>query len=117
MVIQEFDTNADILYSIDTLLQICVSICLFMLVISQIMIRLACIFKLKQHLFQNFQTKALGIVEYFLGTEIAQSKSKNFISQRKYALYFLEETGMIECRPTTIPMDRNASGGSPPPGW
>uniref|UniRef100_A0A3Q7HNX8 Uncharacterized protein n=1 Tax=Solanum lycopersicum TaxID=4081 RepID=A0A3Q7HNX8_SOLLC len=68
------------------------------------------------HRNENFQTKALDIVEYFLGTEIAQSKSKNFISQRKCALYFLEETGMIECRPTTIPMDRNASGGSPPPG-
>ncbi|PNX57165.1 pentatricopeptide repeat-containing protein mitochondrial-like, partial [Trifolium pratense] len=39
---------------------------------------------LKQHLFQNFQTKDLGPLRYFLGIEVAQSKSGIAISQRKY---------------------------------
>jgi hypothetical protein len=49
---------------------------------------------LKQHLFQHFQTKDLGRLKYFLGIEVAQSKSGIAISQRKYALDILEETGM-----------------------
>jgi len=35
---------------------------------------------LKQHLFQNFQTKDLGPLRYFLGIEVAQSKSGIAIS-------------------------------------
>ena len=31
--------------------------------------------KLKQHLFNHFQTKDLGKLKYFLGIDIAQSKS------------------------------------------
>ncbi|RVW55201.1 Retrovirus-related Pol polyprotein from transposon RE2 [Vitis vinifera] len=49
--------------------------------------------KLKQHLFTNFQTKDLGKLKYFLGIEITQSSSGVVLSQRKYALDILEETG------------------------
>ncbi|RVW14408.1 Retrovirus-related Pol polyprotein from transposon RE2 [Vitis vinifera] len=49
--------------------------------------------KLKQHLFIHFQTKDLGKLKYFLGIEIAQSSSGVVLSQRKYALDILEETG------------------------
>ncbi|WMV34161.1 hypothetical protein MTR67_027546 [Solanum verrucosum] len=42
--------------------------------------------KLKHHIFQHFQTKDLGRLRYFLGIEVAQSKSGIVISQRKYAL-------------------------------
>jgi hypothetical protein len=35
----------------------------------------------KQHLFQNFQTKNLGPLHYFLGIEVAQSKLVIIISQ------------------------------------
>lgn len=35
---------------------------------------------LKQHLFQNFQTKDIGPLRYFLGIEVAQSKSSIVIS-------------------------------------
>ena len=36
--------------------------------------------KLKQHLFNHFQTKDLGKLKYFLGIEIAQSKSSVVMS-------------------------------------
>ena len=63
--------------------------------------------KLKQHLFIHFQTKDLGKLKYFLGIEIAQSSSGVVLSQRKYALDILEETGMLDCKPVDTPMDPN----------
>ncbi|XP_045789477.1 uncharacterized mitochondrial protein AtMg00810-like [Trifolium pratense] len=62
---------------------------------------------LKQHLFQHFQTKDLGRLKYFLGIEVAQSKSGIAISRRKYALDILEETGVLNCKPIDTPMDPN----------
>ncbi|KAJ9689323.1 hypothetical protein PVL29_014817 [Vitis rotundifolia] len=64
--------------------------------------------RLKQHLFNHFQTKNLGKLKYFLGLEIAQSSSGVVMSQRKYALDILEETGMLECKLVDTPMDPNA---------
>ena len=55
--------------------------------------------KLKQHLFNKFQTKYLGKLKYFLGIEIAQFKSGMVVSQRKYILDILEETGILGCKP------------------
>ncbi|RVW25264.1 Retrovirus-related Pol polyprotein from transposon RE2 [Vitis vinifera] len=63
--------------------------------------------KLKQHLFTHFQTKYLGKLKYFLRIEIAQSSSGVVLSQRKYALDILEETGMLDCKPVDTPMDSN----------
>ncbi|RVW93037.1 Retrovirus-related Pol polyprotein from transposon RE1 [Vitis vinifera] len=63
--------------------------------------------RLKQHLFNHFQTKELGKLKYFLGLEIAQSTSGVVMSQRKYALNILEEIGMLECKPVDTPMDPN----------
>ena len=63
--------------------------------------------KLKQHLFTHFQTKDLGKLKYFLGIEIAQSSSGVVLSQRKYALDILEETGMLDCKSVDTPMDPN----------
>ena len=54
--------------------------------------------KLKQHLFNHFQTKYLGKFKYFLGIEIAQSNSNVVMSQRKYVLDILEETDMLDCK-------------------
>lgn len=63
--------------------------------------------QLKGHLFSHFQTKDLGKFEYFLGIEVAQSKDGIIISQRKYALDILKETGMSDCRPIDSLMDLN----------
>ena len=65
------------------------------------------ILKLKQHLFRHFQTKDLGKLKYFLGIKIAQSNSGVVMSQRKYVLDILEETGMLDCKPVDTPMDPN----------
>lgn len=62
---------------------------------------------LKSHLFQHFQTKDLGQLKYFLGIEVAQSKTGIAICQRKYALDILKDTGMQNCKPVDTPMDPN----------
>ena len=64
------------------------------------------IWKLKQHLFSHFQTKDLGKLKYFMGIEIAQSKSGVVMSQRKYVLDILEETSMLY-KPVDTPMNPN----------
>ena len=63
--------------------------------------------RLKQHLFSHFQIKDLGKLKYFLGIEIAQSKSGVVMNRRKYALEILEETGMLDCKPVNTHMDPN----------
>lgn len=59
-----------------------------------------------KHLFHHFQTKNLGLLNYFLGIEVTQSNSV-VVSQRKYVLDILEETGMSDCKPFESPMDPN----------
>ena len=63
--------------------------------------------KLKQHLFSHFQTKDLGKFKYFLGIEVAQSNSRVVISQRKYTMDILTDTGMLDYKPIDTPMDPN----------
>ena len=63
--------------------------------------------KLKQHLFSHFRTKDLRKLKYFMRIEIAQFKSDVVLSQRKYVLDILEETGMLDCKPVDTSMDLN----------
>ena len=42
-----------------------------------------------------------------MGIEITQSNSGVVMSQRKYVLDILEETGMLDCKPVDTPMDPN----------
>ncbi|KAL1291116.1 hypothetical protein AAHE18_20G178400 [Arachis hypogaea] len=63
--------------------------------------------QLKQHLLDHFQTKDMGKLKYFLGIEVAQSNAGICISQRKYALDILEETGMLDSRLVDTTMDPN----------
>ena len=49
---------------------------------------------LKRYLQNSFRTKDLGKLLYFLGIEVAQSKEGISLSQRKYVLDILEETGL-----------------------
>ena len=60
-----------------------------------------------KHLFSHFQTKDLWKLMYFMGIEIAQSKSRVVMNKRKYALEIFEETGMLGCKLVDTSMDSN----------
>jgi len=63
--------------------------------------------QLKEHLSQQFHTKDLGLLKYFLCIEVAQSAYGIIINQRKYSLDILTVTAMLDCRPCDTPMDPN----------
>jgi hypothetical protein len=62
---------------------------------------------LKEKLGKAFEIKDLGLLRYFLGIEIARSSKGIVLSQRKYVLDLLTETGMLGCRPCCSPIDKN----------
>jgi len=62
---------------------------------------------LKENLSKEFEVKDLGQLKYFLGIEIARSPKGIVLSQRKYVLDLLRETGMLGCRPASTPIDPN----------
>jgi hypothetical protein len=63
--------------------------------------------RLHEHLAREFEMKDLGELKYFLGIEVSRSDKGIFLSQRKYALDLLSETGMTTCSPASTPMEEN----------
>jgi Reverse transcriptase (RNA-dependent DNA polymerase) len=61
---------------------------------------------LKKKLGKEFEVKDLGQLRYFLGIEIARGAERIVLSQRKYVLDLLTETGMLGCRPAVAPIDQ-----------
>ena len=59
---------------------------------------------LKSFLHSQFHTKDLGMLKYFLGVEVMQSKHGIFLSQRKYVLDLLSETGKLGVKPYSSAM-------------
>ena len=62
------------------------------------------ILSLKSFLQGQFHTKDLGMLRYFLGVEVMRSKHGIFLSQRKYVLDLLSETGKLGAKPCSSPM-------------
>jgi len=62
---------------------------------------------LKENLGKAFEVKDLGPLRYFLGIKIARSPKGIVLSERKYVLDLLIETGMLGCRPCSTPIDKN----------
>ncbi|CAH9080282.1 unnamed protein product [Cuscuta europaea] len=63
--------------------------------------------KIKEHLDDQFSIKDLGTLKYFLGIEVARSPEGFVLSQRKYTLDILEESGLLAGRPSMFPMEQN----------
>ncbi|CAL8080019.1 unnamed protein product [Prunus armeniaca] len=62
---------------------------------------------LQKYLASEFEMKSLGDLKYFLRIEVARSKHGIFLSQRKYILDLLAETGMLDCKPIDTPGEQN----------
>ncbi|CAA7398577.1 unnamed protein product [Spirodela intermedia] len=66
---------------------------------------------LGQNLSRKFDIKSLGRLKDFLGIEVAYLKEGIFLSQHKYILDLLQETGKLECKPADTPIDPDLSSG------
>uniref|UniRef100_A0A8R7V940 Integrase catalytic domain-containing protein n=1 Tax=Triticum urartu TaxID=4572 RepID=A0A8R7V940_TRIUA len=73
--------------------------------------------QLKKMLAKSFEVKDMGYLHYFWGIKVAYGPKGIYLSQRKYVLDLLEETGMLGCKPTVTPIEQNhrisADGGDP----
>ena len=61
--------------------------------------------RLKTFLDAKFTIKDLGPLKYFLGLEVARSKTGISLCQRKYILDILEDTGLTGSKPAAFPME------------
>jgi Reverse transcriptase (RNA-dependent DNA polymerase) len=65
------------------------------------------ILQLKGKLGKKFEVKDLRQLKYFLGIKIARSMKDIVLSQRKYALDLLSETGMLGCKVISTPIEQS----------
>jgi hypothetical protein len=63
--------------------------------------------RIKKVMDKEFRIKDLGQLKYFLGIEVAHSKSGISICQRKYCLDLLKDTGLIGSKPAPTPLDHS----------
>ena len=67
--------------------------------------------RLKRGLVEEFEIKDLGQLRYFLRMKVTISKKAIVVSQRKYVMDLLQETGMSSCKPSDTLMDPNKNLG------
>ena len=61
----------------------------------------------KANLHTQFSIKDLGSLKYFLGIEVSRTKEGLVLSQHKYTMDILNDSGMLGCRPSRFPMEQN----------
>ncbi|GKC08921.1 retrovirus-related pol polyprotein from transposon RE1 [Tanacetum coccineum] len=61
----------------------------------------------KQQLDQQFIIKDLGNINYYLGIEFLRHKQGVTMTQRKYALELIHTVGVLDLKPSHIPIDPN----------
>ncbi|GJZ87171.1 putative reverse transcriptase, RNA-dependent DNA polymerase, LTR copia-type gag-polypeptide [Tanacetum coccineum] len=59
----------------------------------------------KKQLDDEFSIKDLGPLKYFLGIEVAKTRDGLVLSQRKYTLDILEDSGKLGCKPSVFPIE------------
>ena len=62
--------------------------------------------RFKQDMMQAFEMSDLGLMSFFLGMEIKQSRGVIFIGQEKYTKEILKKFQMENCKPTATPMNQ-----------
>ncbi|XP_019090068.1 PREDICTED: uncharacterized protein LOC109128338 [Camelina sativa] len=63
--------------------------------------------KFKHYLGKCSSMKDLGKLKYFLGIEVSRGSEENFLSQRKYALDIVADSGNLGSRPADTPLEQN----------
>ena len=61
----------------------------------------------KEFLHTRFRIKDLGDLKYFLGIQIARSKKGIYLSQLKYALEIIKDTGLLGNKTVDFPMEES----------
>ncbi|KAF5482161.1 hypothetical protein F2P56_002751 [Juglans regia] len=62
---------------------------------------------LKAFLHLHFKLKDLGVLRYFMGLEVARSIKGISLSQRKYALEIVSDSGLLAAKLANYPIDQN----------
>ena len=61
----------------------------------------------KSAMMKEYEMTDLGLMKYFLGIQVQQSKGEIFISQEKYVEDLLKRFQMSNCKPISIPIALN----------
>ncbi|MED6170397.1 hypothetical protein PIB30_116850 [Stylosanthes scabra] len=83
-------------------------ICILLVYVDDIVITgnsLSEIASIKRTLDTIFKIKDLGTLKYFLGIEVAHSAQGISLSQHKYCLDLLSDSGLLGAKPASTPMD------------
>lgn len=63
--------------------------------------------KFKSYLSRCISMKNLGKLKYYLGIEVSRGQEGIFLSQGKYALDIVTETGNLGSKPAATPLESN----------